>query len=194
MRTKRWTSDCGKKWHEIREDGTVHSFKGTQLKIYEGKGAAFALFYLIVDGQKKRFYIPMKKTMVEYFVENPNGYKYFKFIDEDKANFHYTNLKPVRTQFESLTTESQLNVLAGRKAAEAKRREENERLRVRHMEANSVKSIISNSKGGKPVSSVALRRARTREKFFGYEPRIGLFGKELRKEEPKYDSNFKLRK
>ena len=204
MRTKRWTSDCGEKWYELREDGTVHTYKGSKLKIYKGKGTGFTTFSIVIDGKFQRVYIPMKRKVVEYFVDNPKNYRYVKQVDEDESNYHHTNLLPVKTFLESLSKESRETILANRNACKVATAEREKALKEKIASGKTAKAILSRvgrevdyqgkiEKGKLPPSSVATREARTKEKFRGYMPRVGLFGKTLLKEEPKYDHNFKLR-
>ncbi len=202
MRTKRWTSDCGEKWYELREDGTFHSFKGVQLKVHNAKGISFIVFYLNTNGKYKRFYMSMRRAMVETFIENPHGYKFTKFLDDNPHNYHYTNLKPVKTRLESLTTQAHKNMIEGMKKAEETRRKKEEEFEKKRKEGKSTRAILSRInkeleykakiKNGKlPPSRIEDRERRTKEKFMGYMPKVGLFGKKLLKEEPKLDHNFK---
>jgi len=203
MRTKRWSDDDGVKWYELREDGTFHSYKGVKLKIHDAKGSRFVVCYLTINGEHKRIYLPMRKTMVKYFVDNPNNYKFARFIDGNVENFHYKNLEPVKTFFESLTDEAKESVLEGQRQAELTRINK-ERAKRKKKETPATEALLQKVKqdvaykakikrGKLPPSSIAERDRRTKEKYMGYMPKVGLFGKKLLKEEPKYDSNFKLR-
>jgi len=205
MRTKRWTSDCGEKWYEIREDGTVGSFKTANLTISECRGARYINFSLIMDRKVVRIHLPIKVSILKYFVDNPKNLRHAKFTDDNPDNFHANNITPVKTHFESLTTSAQQKVLDGRVKAEETRRikEEALNLKLTEMEATNLmkdkakrqvayRKAVRESKGKIIPSSVFISLERIREKNMGYVPKHGLFGKKTRMEEPKYDSNFKL--
>lgn len=54
-------------------------------------GKGYKIVGLISDGKRKNFYV--HRLVAEYFVQNPNDYKYVNHIDYNKENNHYSNLE-----------------------------------------------------------------------------------------------------